>query len=357
MNIRSHVKNIFSNTWKTASVVQSFRKRHKSIYNNGEFKRIQLTKKEKNDYRKYWKAVSPMVNLETVEITKSLSGVFNKHIVPEEFYPLHFEPFFNDNKNVAFLENKSIYNKWFDEKVFPKDFFHKINNNYYTYDFDIIDNIEEFIDKKIMEFDFPMVIKPNKDSYGGANIYFVNSKDEIKNIIKQHSDLVIQEKIKQSELINNFNPNSINTIRICLYRDEKDIVHVLNSSIRMGVDGGLDNETAGGIVCNIKPTGFLNEYAVDKYAFKYFKHPNSGFVFKNKELPMYEELKLKSKEVAQKIIDTRLISLDMALDSDNNWRCIEANLFGQTIRFAQYAGEPFFGSLTEEVMNVFLSEK
>lgn len=355
MGIKSYIKNAARNTWRAASVTRGWHKRHKSVHSNGEFRRIPLTKKEKKDYREYWKVISPIVNLTTVEVTKSLTGEFNKYIVPEEFYPLYLEPFFNDDKSVDFLANKSVYNKWFDGKLFPKDFFHKMNNIYYTHCFDVIDSIEDFIDNNIVETDFPMVIKPNKDSYGGANIYFVNSKDEIKSIINQHSDLVIQEKIKQSELISHFNPDSINTIRVCLYKDEKDMVHVLNSSIRMGVDGGLDNETAGGIVCNIKPTGLLNTYAVDKYALKYFKHPNSGFVFENKEFPLYDNLQATSKEVAQKIIGARLISLDMALDSNNNWRCIEVNLFGQTIRFAQYAGEPFFGDLTEEIINVFLS--
>ncbi|WP_201618893.1 sugar-transfer associated ATP-grasp domain-containing protein [Psychrobacter maritimus] len=201
----------------------------------------------------------------------------------------------------------------------------------------------------MQKIEFPIVIKPSKDSYGGADIYFVKNMDSIKKVINQHSNLVVQEKINQSELINLFNPDSVNTVRVCLYKDVYGKTHVLNTSIRMGKDGSLDNETAGGIVCNIKPTGFLNEYAVDKYGAKYLSHPNSNFIFKNKKFPLYKELKDISKEVVQEIVGARLISLDMALDSNNSWRCIEVNLFGQTIRFAQYAGEPFFGELTDEI--------
>lgn len=351
MQIKSYLKNKAITSWNFASVKYSIYKRHKSIFSNGEIERLVLTDKEKKEYRAFWKPISSIINLETVEITKSLTGYFNKYIVPEEFYPLYFEKYFNNDKSVGFLQNKSVYNKWFDKGLFPKDFFHKIDSVYYTYDFNIIDDIEDYISKYIFEDDFPLVIKPNKDSYGGADIYFVNSKNDIKNTIMLHDDLVVQEKVEQSRLINDFNKDSINTIRVCLYKDEKGLSHILNTSIRMGKNGSLDNETAGGIVCNIKSNGTLNKYAVDKYARKYFEHPNSGFLFENKKLPFYRELEEVSIHIAQKIIGVRLISLDMALDSNNNWRCIETNLFGQTIRFAQYAGEPFFGILTDKIMN------
>lgn len=354
MQVKSLIKNKADISWKFASVNYSFYKRHKSIYNNGEFEKNQLTKDEKREYRNYWKAISPLISFKTVEITKSLSGKFNKKIVPEEFYPLYFEPHFNKDNSVGFLQNKSIYNKWFSEGIFPKDFFHKIDNVYYTYNFDIIDNINDFIVSNVLKTDYPLVAKPNKDSYGGADIYFVNNQEELKEIIQKHEDLVVQEKIQQSILIDDFNKDSINTVRVCLYKDEKGLIHILNSSIRMGKDGSLDNLSAGGIVCNIKSTGLLNEYAVSKFAVKYLKHPNSGLVFKDKELPLYDDLKRVSKDIAEKIIGIRLISLDMALDSNNNWRCIETNLFGQTIRFAQYAGEPFFGEHTDKIINDFV---
>lgn len=348
MKIKSFIKNKTAIGWKFASVNHSFYKRHKLIYNNGEFRKKRLTDSEKKEYHNYWKVISPIVNTKTVEISKTLSGKFDKRIIPEEFYALYFEPKFNNDSSALFLENKSIYNKWFSKGFFPEDYFHKIDNIYYSKDLKIIEDIERFI-SNIEEIEFPVVVKPSKNSYGGENIYFLNSKSEIVDTIKNHSDLVVQEKIKQSELINKFNQNSVNTVRVCLYKDVNGSVNILNSSIRMGKDGSLDNETAGGIVCNIKTNGMLNKYAVDKYAVKYFEHPNSGYVFENKKFPLYDELQKVSKEIAREIIGVQIISLDMALDSNNSWRCIELNLFGQTIRFAQYAGEPFFGELTDEV--------
>jgi hypothetical protein len=128
------------------------------------------------------------------------------------------------------------------------------------------------------------------------------------------------------------------------------VFEVLNNTMRFGIDGGLDNETSGGIVCNIDGNGNFRDYAVNKYGVKYFEHPNSGFVFKGKEVPFYHELLEISKKISNELILCDLVSLDMALDRNNKWRCIEINLGGQTIRFAQYAGEGFFGKYTDEVI-------
>ena len=350
MNIKKLVREKSAQAWKFSSIYSAFSKRNKIVYGSPCFKKQKLTEKEKKEYLDYWKVVSPIVNLKTVEITKSISGIFDKRIVPEEFLPLYIAPKLNSDKKVQFFENKSIYNKWFGIGIFPKDFFHKLDNNYYTYDFKIIEDIESYIDDNITANDFPLIIKPNKDTYGGQDINFVDNKVQIKKIIKQYSNLVVQEKIEQSDLIDVFNEESINTVRVCLYKDNNNVMRVINTSIRMGVDGSLDNLTDGGIACNIKPTGILNDYANGKYGKKYLKHPNSNFVFKDKYFPMYEELVEVSKEVAQNILGARLISIDMLLDSNNEWRCIEVNLGSQTMFLSQYAAEPFLGEYTDEVI-------
>lgn len=61
--------------------------------------------------------------------------------------------------------------------------------------------------------------------------------------------------------------------------------------------------------------------------------------------------------IAEKVPYAHLISLDMYLNNFDQWKCLEINLFGQTIRFSQYAGTPFFGSLTQEVVNKLLVEE
>lgn len=103
-------------------------------------------------------------------------------------------------------------------------------------------------------------------------------------------------------------------------------------------------------MCNIKPDGTLNEYGVNKYAVKYLSHPDSHIVFSDIVIPYYKDLKLAAEKIANKVPLCNLLSLDMCLDHKNEWRCLEINTMGHTIRFAQYAGNGFFGKFTDEVI-------
>ncbi|NAR88832.1 hypothetical protein GPS45_04590 [Acinetobacter haemolyticus] len=337
------------------SVYWSFYKRHRSIIDNEKFKLIILTKEEKKDYLNYWKEVGPFVSLKTVEISKSLSGRYNKFIIPEEFFPLYFEPFLNKKKNTSFLENKSFYNKWFGDGVFPECFLFKIDGVFYDREFFKINDINSYLSESGL-IKFPLVIKPTIDTLGGRGVVFVENEIQLLNEILIPNDLVVQEKIIQSNLINKFYKESISSVRVCLLIIN-NIPKVINVSLRMGKDGSLDNITAGGMSCNISESGVFNWYAVDKIGTRYIEHPNTKVIFKGQELPFYEDLKTEALNIANKVHYAHLISLDMYLNDDNKWKCLEINLFGQTIRFAQYAGVPFFGSLTQEIVNNLLAKK
>lgn len=351
MQIKRIVKNKVIDLWLFTATYTSFYKHHKLVSNNPSFKKTALTSNEKKEYLDYWKVISPIISLKTVEISKSLSGVFDKRIIPEEFYTLYIESYLNSSRSVTFFENKSTYAKWFNKGVFPKNLFHKFDNIYYTNDFTIIDNIENFINKEIKEADFPVVIKPNKGTIGGTGVNFIDNINDMKTAIEKYSNLVVEEKIKQSELIAQVNKDGVSTVRVTLYKDNNGIIRILESNIRMGKDGSLDNEGSGGIACNIYPDGSFNSYATDRWANKYSEHPNSGFVFAGKQLPFYEELIETSKNVFIQVVDARIVGLDMILDSTQNWRCIELSLFGLTTKPSQYAGDPFLSEYTDEIVN------
>jgi len=332
-------------------VRSAYKKRHKGVYDNGSFIKVSLSKSEKEAYINKWNKIYNRVPLDSVTIAKSLSGSFNIDIVPEELYAFLIEKRLNTYESVSFLETKSIYNKWFDIGVFPMDYFHRIAGVFYDHNLKIIQNIETFISE--IEIQFPIVFKPSIDSYGGADVFFLSCKEDLLSKIYLFENFVVQEKIQQHDSINAINKDSINTIRVCLFRSQEERnLNVINCSIRMGKDGSLDNETAGGIVCSIGEEGELNEYAVDKYAIKYFQHPNSKYIFKGNFVPFYNDLIKESLLIGDDILFANIMSLDMCLDNTGKWRCIEINLSGQTIRFAQYAGKAFFGSYTDELLRV-----
>lgn len=343
------IKSILNSILVTISKKSSVHKRHKSIYTNGELIVNKLTTSERKEYLSYWRKLSPFVSMETVEISKSLSGKYDKFIVPEEFFHHKIECELNSHPEVAFLKNKSIYNKWFNGDYFPLDYFHCMEGVFYDGKHNIIKNIDSFI--KESNINYPVVFKPNFDSYGGKGVEFVSDEHKLRELMLISNNYVVQEKIFQSEILNTIN-TSVNTVRVCLYRPSNcNSYHVINCSLRMGVDGSLDNLSSGGIVCNISDLGLMNEYATNIKGIRFYYHPNSKFIFKNTIFPYYKELLDNSISVANQVPNTNLLSLDMCLDLDNSWRCIEFTMFGQTVSFAQHAGSSFFGKYTDDVMS------
>lgn len=302
-------------------------------------------------YKEKWSVYGVNVEVNTLMLCYNLSGKVDLNIIPENIFAAKIEKKLNPHKELSFFSVKNVYEKWFkDNSAFPKSYFHKIDNIYFDESMNMISNIKEFInDSSILSY--PLILKPSKDTYGGAGVSFIKNKDELLEKICEYSYLVCQEKIEQNEYLSQINNSSVNSVRVCLYKTQNGRFEVLNNNIRFGINGGLDNETSGGIVCNINDDGGFSNYAVNKYGVKHYEHPNSGKIFSNLKLPFYNELIEVSKHIADELILCKLVSLDMALDKNNEWRCIELNLAGQTIRFAQYAGKGFFGKYTDEVIN------
>lgn len=307
-----------------------------------------------NKYKDRWKGFGVKVEINTFLLCYNLSNNINYDIVPENIFSGIIEPSLNNYKQLSFISIKNIYEKWFgNASLFPKSYLHKIDNVYYDKSFNVVEDIHYYLDNS--KLIYPIICKPSIGTAGGEGVKILNSLEEIKESLNTYENLVYQEKILQNSFIDEINPG-MSSIRTCLYRAKNGKFKVLNNSIRFGVDGGLDNETAGGIVCNINEAGRLNDYALSKYCAKYIEHPNSKLLFSEVSIPFYENLSEVAESIANEIPLANLVSLDMCLDINDKWRCIEINLGRQTIRFAQYAGVGFFGDYTDEVIRKVLNK-
>jgi len=315
-----------------------------------EYRRPIAREVEKN-HIKLWRALSNDINLDTLRICSNVSGRANPEIVPEEVFESEIQrSLCRKHMEIKFMAHKSFYNRWYPGDIFPKSFIHNIEGALFNSQYKPL--IESELPAILADLEYPVVIKPNTDSMGGANVHFAKNKEELIPLIKGGKNYVIQERIQQDEFFAKYNRYCLNTIRVDLYRSVvTNKVHYLHSAFRMGKGGSLDNETAGGIHCFINDDGHLNDYAVDKVETKYYKHPDTNFEFsKEDKLPAFEEMKQVAIKVAQDLFIPRLISLDMCLDTNGRWRVIEINLTSITIQFAQLGGKPFFAPFTEEVI-------
>lgn len=347
--VKKKIKNFFFYVSRKRGAQKSWTNRHQKVLKANSSYRKPISKNIELEHKKLWMDFRKNPDLTTLRICSNISGVADSRIVPEDIFVSDIEPTLLKDSSANFLSHKSFYNKWFPKGLFPEDIVHCIEGRFYCKNLKEID-FSEFV--RIADTqEYPLVLKPNKDSYGGNGIHFVKNSEELISLGKTGSDFVVQEQISQHPFFGKFNPIGLNTIRVYLYRSVKDEqLHILNMAFRMGKNGSLDNETAGGIHTMIHPDGTLNGYAVDKFGVKYYEHPDTGHTFTSK-IPAIDELKNLAKEVASKVFFARIIGLDVCLDDKGEWRVIEINLTGCTIRFAQYGGQPFFGKFTNEVIN------
>lgn len=344
---KESLRRLFTYLLKRKGAGKAWKIRHnKVLQRSPDYRRACDFGMEKN-HTDYWSDFQRNVKLQTLRICKNISGASHRQIVPEEIYDVDIEPTLNRGCIQDFQTHKSFYNKWHEPGLFPNDLLHVISG-------EILDASLKPLGKKEMEqiikkLAFPVILKPNNDTCGGKDVHIVNSSDQLIHLIGQKNDVIVQELIEQHPEMEKYHSGSLNTVRVDIYKSVADHqFHCMHAALRMGVGGSLDNLSSGGIVSYIDEEGSLHGYALDKYGKKHLKHPDSNISF-NSIIPEFESLKDTSMKVAMNMYMLRTFSLDLCFDKNNRWRVIEINP-SSSIRFAQYAGVPFFREFTDEVV-------
>ena len=148
-------------------------------------------------------------------------------------------------------------------------------------------------------------------------------------------------------------PQSLNTVRIYTLMLE-DGVHVLSASLRMGAnDSRVDNVTASaGIIAGIKADGKLMEQAYfDMSSGKTTDRHPGGMLLSEITVPSFDKMIETVKRAAQYACNFRLIGWDLSVDEGGDVVLIEANMFTGEMHPIQFLHGPFFGDLTERVLD------
>ncbi|NNC49346.1 MAG: hypothetical protein HKO01_02290 [Flaviramulus sp.] len=232
---------------------------------------------------------------------------------------------------VELAENKLL----FEELLFknnistPRIFFHNLKNIFFYNENVITLNSEQdfisFLDSFFNEVNIDRIICKPIDGIKGKNIFIIDIKTfqkidyDLINLVLSKS-FIFQELIIQHESLSKINNSSINTLRIATYKNEKNEVEILAGFLRIGKMGAiLDNAHAGGIVVPFnKETGkMLSEglQLLDKGGGVYYKHPDSGVIFDDFQIPFYIQVK----EIVIKacsLFNLPLLGWDVAITPD-----------------------------------------
>lgn len=104
-----------------------------------------------------------------------------------------------------------------------------------------------------------------------------------------NQDFFFEKQIKQERVLSQFNPDTVNTIRVLTYNNK-----IISASVRFGGKGDyIDNVSKGGVAVSLDiETGQLGKYGQRMYdAARYDEHPDSRLKFDGVVVTQWPEVK------------------------------------------------------------------
>ena len=291
----------------------------------------------------------------------------NINIIPEDICRNIVEPIMDPLRYTAYYADKNIFDKLFRQGTLPKTIFRKIRGFYYDENYNRINLIDDHgIFGILSDSNYQkIVIKPTVDSNSGDNIkifqYNNNRWEDLLsndiltfNYIQSNygTDLIVQECLEQADFMSYYNPTSVNTLRLTLYRSVKtDECHIPSAIIRIGRNGSLvDNAHAGGGYVGINPqNGILCNKVLDQYG-KSTEIFNGIDFSQEHKIPNWDKIVEFAKYIGSQVPHHRLLALDIMVDKSGNPRLIEFNCEAYSMWLFQFTMGPALGEYTDEII-------
>lgn len=283
-------------------------------------------------------------------------------IVPENIGRMHIEPILNPAPMRAYYADKNVFPVVCGEENVPKTLLCRINGStlldgkFVPVNCDIDDLLQE---------EQRVVLKPSVDGSSGKGVMMFTKKDgkwvsssdaavlTSDYLMKYGKDFVLQRAITQHEDLSYFNPSSVNTIRLAVYRSVKDEVpHVTAGVMRVGRSGEyVDNaHRGGGVFVGI-------DMSTGRVGNKLFNHCGqcqtewNGLDYSEERyIPNWEEVKQFACQIARKVTHHRLLALDLTVTSEGRPFLIEYNLKAFSYWFFMFTNQKPFGEFTDEII-------
>lgn len=210
--------------------------------------------------------------------------------------------------------------------------------------FQELDGIQEF-KELVGAFKDGLIIKPSTGG-GGARItkvslinnnlifngYCTNFDDFNSRVLKSNTVFLVTEIIKQTGILYDINPDSLNTIRILTMFDPNENKSFIGRAVlRLGTkkSGVVDNFTAGGLSASVDiKTGAIGRgatFPTNSGPLKWYEsHPDTGYTFYLKQIPLWNEITKHILAISDEYYYIPYIGWDI-VPMDNSFYILEAN--------------------------------
>ncbi len=267
---------------------------------------------------------------------------------------------------LPYYSDKNIFDKVLPDGVLPKTVLRIIDGLLMDADYNIIGYMSDSQFSALLEPYSRIVIKPTVNTSSGNGVRLINLTDSHKTeltvdiIRKSGRNIIVQEALKQSDFMTQFNPTSVNTIRIATYKSPyTGQIHILSAVIRMGASGAVvDNLHQDGHMIRIdEKTGVLAKECYNANGIASKTHGNIDFSRQSFTIPDWDGITDFARIIAASLPHLKLLQLDIAIDADNKPRLLEFNADGFSMWIAQFTGTPALGEHTDEIRKYALAQK
>lgn len=173
------------------------------------------------------------------------------------------------------------------------------------------------------------IVKPISSSWGnGCEIIELNDPNVVFNTLLQKDRWIVEELILQDDRMAVWNRSSVNTVRICSFRQKNGNIIQIYPFMKTGRSGSVvDNAGQGGVYMSVdSKTGMVCSNGMDEMGNVYLEHPDSHVKYENWIVPEWESLIEISKEVHKSLPHNHIyVGFDFALDKNKGWVLIEGN--------------------------------
>ena len=316
----------------------------------------QLTKEQRKIIKDYWKKYTSDINFKNFNFYMSHSKEFNPRYISNELFAGYIEDYFNNLKLAPAFGDKNYFELYLNGFKIPKTYIHCVDGTFLNDKYEII-NQDAVIN--ILLANIPFVIKETISTSQGDGVKIVEKAnlDELTYLINnlKGKNYIFQEKIKQCDLLAQFNNSSVNVIRIVTYMLDNKI-YTSNSKFRVGLG---DSNVLGENVVNffIDSNGKLSNDGFDSNGL-FYENLLYKMVGHDVIIPNINQIKDLVMKAAQRIPHFKLIGWDIAIDKKYEPVIIEYNITSLAPDFLQLNGIPFFEDNTENVLEqVFVKKR
>lgn len=315
------------------------------------------------EVKNYWrgrtdKYIDPTLHTAYMNIT----GKKDPRLITTGLYHYEVMPVLNDYSMTEYYGDKNVYDLILGSSNSAVTVLRNIRGKYFDKDYINID--PDLAKKTLMDnSNKGLIIKPSRSNNGlgikklsiiDQEIYVGKKRVTINQLLKEYrGNFIVQEMLEQHPNMAAPHPESVNTIRMITFRWKNEIKYLM-AFARFGSNGDIrDNATVDvSPRVGVKDNGEFFDYGVSQNLEKFTHHPTTGFDMSTlKPIPNYDEFKQFVIDRHKNFLHVDVVSWDIAVGVDEKPVFIEANFKGSISFYQLVTQKPFFGDLTNEVMD------